>query len=122
MVQWQDFNGEVLGKRETEISVKPGEARRCLNATAQVEMSLRTQFLQAAFAGHEATCLLIGERYLHLPQAHLTVNLINGRLEIATDGDRSRSGGGGCDVRQKELPATRIEGGGASSSLARRRC
>ena len=33
----------------------------------------------------ESTLLLIGERYLHLPEAHLSVRAADGGLEIATD-------------------------------------
>jgi hypothetical protein len=46
---------------------------------------MRSQFLHATFAGHEATYLLFGERYLHLPTAHLTARLADDRVEIATD-------------------------------------
>jgi hypothetical protein len=49
------------------------------------EISLRSEFLRATLSGREATCLLISERYLHLPQAHLTVRRQNGQIEIATD-------------------------------------
>ena len=35
--------------------------------------------------GRDACCLLIAERYLHLPAAHLTVRRDHNRLEITTD-------------------------------------
>lgn len=85
VVQRWNFAGKALGKLQAEVSVKPGEARRCLNTTNLGEISLRSEFLHATFAGHEATCLLIGERYLHLPRARLTARLAGGRIEIATD-------------------------------------
>ena len=85
MVQRLDFAGKALGKLQAKVSVKPGEARRGLNTTDLGEISLRSQFLHASFAGHESTSLLIGERYLHLPPAHLTVRQDGGRIEIATD-------------------------------------
>jgi hypothetical protein len=85
VVQRLDFHGKTLGKLQTEVTIKPGEAKRCLTTTAWGEISLRTQFLQAAFAGQEASCLLIGERYLHLPQARLTARLAEGHIEITSD-------------------------------------
>jgi beta-mannosidase len=85
VVQRLDFAGKPLGKLQAEVSVKPGEAKRCLNTTELGETSLRSQFFHANFAGHEAACLLIGERYLHLPTARLTARLADGRIEIATD-------------------------------------
>ena len=63
------FDGKAQGKLETEVSVKPGEAKRCLETTEFGEISLRSEFLHATFAGYDAVCLLIGERYLHLPPA-----------------------------------------------------
>jgi hypothetical protein len=84
-VQRLDFNGKSLGRLQAEFSVKPGEAKRCLDTTALGEISLRSEFLHANFAGHESTCLLIGERYLHLPQAKLAARLADGHLQIATD-------------------------------------
>jgi beta-mannosidase len=85
VVQRMDFAGKALGSVRAEVSVKPGEARRGLNTTALGEISLRGQFLHAAFAGHEATHLLTAERYLHLPQAHLTARVVKGHIEIATN-------------------------------------
>ena len=70
---------------ETEVTVKPGEAKRCLETTELGEISLRSEFLHATFAGHDAVCLLIGERNLHLPQAHLTARLADHRIEISTE-------------------------------------
>ncbi|MCX6872455.1 MAG: hypothetical protein NTW21_01400 [Verrucomicrobia bacterium] len=85
VVQQMDFAGNALGSLKAEVSVKPGEAMRCLNTTELGEISLRGQFLHASFADHDATCLLIGERYLHLPNARLTARLADGHIEIATD-------------------------------------
>ncbi len=84
-VQRLGFDGKSHGQLLTEVSVKPGEARRCLDTTALGEISLRSEFLQANLAGHTASYLLIGERYLHLPQAHLKVRQANQKLEITTD-------------------------------------
>jgi beta-mannosidase len=85
LVRRLDFDGRSLGQANTEVNLKSGEARRCLDTTALGEISLRSQFLHASFAGNESTSLLSGERYLHLPQATLTARLANDRLEIATD-------------------------------------
>jgi hypothetical protein len=85
VVQLMDFPGKAHGSIQAEVSAKPGEAKRGLNTTALGEISLRGQFLHAAFAGHEATHLLTAERYLHLPQAHLTARVVKGHIEIATD-------------------------------------
>jgi beta-mannosidase len=85
VVQGLDFGGKQLGKLQADVALKPGEAKRVLDTTALGEISLRSQFLHASFAGREATCLLIGERFLHLPTAKLTVRLADGRIEIATD-------------------------------------
>jgi hypothetical protein len=35
--------------------------------------------------GHESTCLLTGERYLHLPTAHLATHPTGGGIEITAD-------------------------------------
>lgn len=56
-----------------------------LTATKLGEISLRSQFLHATFAGHDACCLLISERYLHLPETHLGVRRVKNQLEITTD-------------------------------------
>jgi len=85
VVQRRGFDGKSRGKLQAEIALKPGEAKRCLDLTPLGDISLRSEFLHATVAGHEATCLLIGERYLHLPQAHLTVRKEGDRVEVATD-------------------------------------
>jgi beta-mannosidase len=84
-VERMSFDGKSQGKLQANVAVKPGEARRCLDTTELGEISLRSQFLHATFADRDVTCLLIGERYLHLPQAHLTVRRVDHRIEIATD-------------------------------------
>jgi beta-mannosidase len=85
VVQRLGFDGKDRGKLQAEVSIDSGKAKRCLVATELGEISLRSEFLRATFAGRDATCLLIGERFLRLPQAHLTVRKENDRLEIATD-------------------------------------
>jgi hypothetical protein len=66
-------------------NAKPGEALRALDTTELGEISLRSEFLHATFADRDATYLLIGERSLHLPQAHLRVRQENDCIEIMSD-------------------------------------
>ena len=79
------FDGKVLGKRQADVAVDPGEARRCLDLTDLGPINLRGEFLHATFAGHEATCLLAGERYLHLPKARLAARKAGQGIEVSTD-------------------------------------
>jgi hypothetical protein len=79
------FDGKSHGQLRAEVTIKSGEAKRCLTTRELGEISLRSQFLHAAFAGREACCLLIGERYLHLPEAILDVRRVKNQLEITTD-------------------------------------
>jgi Glycosyl hydrolases family 2/Ig-fold domain/Mannosidase Ig/CBM-like domain len=85
VVQRLTFDGKAQGELETEVTVKPGEAKRCLETTELGEISLRSEFLHATFAGHDAVCLLIGERNLHPPQTHLTARRADHRIEITTE-------------------------------------
>ena len=85
LVQRMGFDGKSVAKLQAEITVKPGQSQRCLDTTEFGEINLRGQFLHASFAGHEATQLLIGERYLHLPQAKLTAKKVGDHLELTTD-------------------------------------
>ena len=85
LVQRLTFNGKQLGKLETDGSVPPGESKLCLNTAPLGEISLRNQFLRATFDGHEASLLLIGERFLHLPPAQLQARRVNDAIEIRTD-------------------------------------
>ncbi|MBI4876848.1 MAG: hypothetical protein HY822_19600 [Acidobacteria bacterium] len=84
-VQRVRLDGAVRGRMEAEVRVAPGEAKRCLDLTDFGPISLREEFLRASFAGRDITQLLIGERYLHLPDARLTAHRKGGRIEIATD-------------------------------------
>jgi beta-mannosidase len=85
VVQLLGFDGKALDKVQAEVSVKPGESRRCITTTELGEISLRTQFLHANFAGCDASYLLIGERYLHLPKARLEARLVADRITISSD-------------------------------------
>jgi beta-mannosidase len=81
-VSRRGFAGQTRGRLETEVNLKPGQARRCLDLTDLGPIVLRKEFLHATFAGREATYLLIGERYLHLPRAHLTARMVGGKVEV----------------------------------------
>jgi len=85
IVERRGFDGKAKGKLQAEIAIAPGEAKRCLDLTPLGDIPLRSEFLHATVAGREATCLLIGERYLHLPQAHLKVRKADDRIEVTTD-------------------------------------
>lgn len=79
------FDGKSRGELTAEVGVKPGQAERCLETTDFGPISLRNEFLHASFADRDVTYLLIGERYLHLPQAQLFVHIVNGKIQISTD-------------------------------------
>jgi len=85
VVQRLGFDGRVLGRMQAEVSVEPGQSRRCLTTTELGEISLRTQFLRARLAGHEASVLLIGERYLHLPPAKLQAGIVGNAVAITSE-------------------------------------
>ncbi|MEE8452037.1 MAG: glycoside hydrolase family 2 protein [Thermoguttaceae bacterium] len=79
------FSGETRGQLQAEVSLEPGQAKRCLTTDDFGPIYLRNEFLQASFAGREVTYLLTAERYLHLPEARLTARLVDDKIEIATD-------------------------------------
>ena len=79
------FNGNSRGQLEAQVRIEPGQAKRCLVTTDLGPIYLRNEFLHATFGAREATYLLIGERYLHLPNAKLTVRVLGGKIEIATN-------------------------------------
>jgi beta-mannosidase len=79
------FDGAVLGELTCNTMLEQGTSRRCLDATDLGPIKLRDEFLWAEFNGQVTTLLLIGERYLHLPRATLSVQWIDDQIEIATD-------------------------------------
>ena len=86
VVSRRRFGGECTGELRAPVELAPGEGRRCLDVTDLGPISLRHEFLLAEFNGLSATCLLIGERYLHLPPAKLTARAVDGlQIEIAAD-------------------------------------
>jgi len=85
VVERLDFNGKTPGRLQAQVSVDPGQSKRCLTTTELGEISLRTQFLHASFAGREASLVLIGERYLHLPPAKLQARITENGVTITSD-------------------------------------
>jgi len=80
------FDGDSKGKIETQVKVvEPGRAKRCLITTDLGPVYLRNEFLHATFGQRDATHLLIGERYLHLPKPKLTARRLGDKIEISTD-------------------------------------
>jgi hypothetical protein len=79
------FNGDLRGQLETHVTVGPGQAKRCLVATDLGPVYLRNEFLHATLGEREATYLLIGERYLHLPNVKLTAHAVGDKIEISTN-------------------------------------
>ncbi len=77
--------GERSGVLEREVVLQPGEAKRFLDTVALGPIRVRDELLQASFAEQEATCLLVGERHLHLPHARLKVRKMHGQIEVSTD-------------------------------------
>ena len=84
-VRRESLEGKLHGELSAQVEVAPGEAKRCLDLIKFGPISLRWDFLSASFAGLEASYLLIGERYLNLPEAHLSVTRFDGVIEIGTD-------------------------------------
>lgn len=79
------FDGTVLGELAADARLQPGESRRCIDTVDLGLISLRDEFLLASFGTVEATHLLQGERYLHLPRPTLKMQRVEDRIEIATD-------------------------------------
>lgn len=99
-VSRRTFEGNTRGRLTAEVELEPGQAKRCLATTDFGPVVMRSEFLQANFAGREVTQLLIGERYLHLPPAGLTARVVDGKIEIATK----------AFARQVTLTAQRVSG------------
>ena len=85
ILEHRRFSGELKGTLKTSVEVAPGQSHRCLDATPLGPISLRSDYLLARLGDMESTLVLIGERYLHLGQAHLSARVADGWLEIATD-------------------------------------
>lgn len=79
------FNGDLRGQLETDVTIGPGQARRCLVTTDLGPVYLRTEFLHTTLGDRDATYLLTAERYLHLPNAKLTARAVGDKIEISTD-------------------------------------
>ena len=99
-VRHKRFDGRVLGELKADVELAPAESKRCLSLTDFGPVVLRREYLEAEFAGRIASYLLIGERYLHLAQAKLDAQIVNGRIQISTN----------SFVRQVELKADGVTG------------
>lgn len=80
-----DFSGTVLAETSTEVTLEPGESRRCLDETPLRSVVLRSQYLAAEFQGRTVPHLFEGERYLELPEPKLTVRTSRDGIEVSTD-------------------------------------
>ena len=85
IVRWMNFNGKLLGELNIEVGITPGVSKRCLDLTPFGPISLYDDFLVAEFAGRQNTHLLKAERYLHLPEAKITVQRKEKDLELSSD-------------------------------------
>ena len=85
VVTRERLTGEEVGRLSADVEVAPAESKRCLDTVDLGPISLRGEFLRAEFAGRSATCLLTGERYLHLPEATLAIRRMCDGIEVSTD-------------------------------------
>jgi len=80
------FDGKIIGRLQKDVTLNPGQAKRCFSLEELGPIVKRQEFLRAAFAGREVTQLLHPERYLVLPAAVLAVKMLDkNRIEIASD-------------------------------------
>ncbi|MHC4179198.1 MAG: glycoside hydrolase family 2 protein, partial [Planctomycetota bacterium] len=56
-VSRRTFGGDTRGRLTAEVELEPGQAKRCLSTTDFGPVVMRTEFLQANFAGREVTQL-----------------------------------------------------------------
>ncbi len=78
------FDGALRGELSTAVALAPGEAHRCLDTTPLGPISLRHEYLLAQMGDLRASHLLVGERYLMLPTAHLSVRWGPHGVELTT--------------------------------------
>ena len=79
------FDGAVRARAACTVDVAPAEAKRCLRTEGLGPISLREEFISATLGDFQATHLLAGERYLHLPRATLTVSASAEGVEVSAD-------------------------------------
>ncbi len=79
------FDGTVVGELSRPAAVAPGESVRLADTAPLGPVVLRGEFLSAEFDGRVTSQLLIGERYLELPPATLTVRASGSELVISSD-------------------------------------
>ena len=89
MVRRMTFDGEVLGEISCRISSEPGSAQPWIDASAFGHVIMRSEFLRAQLDledgayNIESTFLLIGERYLHLPDTQISAMYRDGTIVIS---------------------------------------
>ena len=79
------FDGTVRNAMSADVELRPAESKRVLDATDFGPIRLRDEYLHANFGDQDVSHLLTGERYLHLPQASLSVRCTGGKVEITAD-------------------------------------
>jgi hypothetical protein len=77
--------GESRGTLSAEVKVAAGESKPCLDLDRLGPIPLRTEFLEASFAGRQSLHLLHPERHLHLPEATLTVGATRQAVDVRAD-------------------------------------
>ncbi len=89
-VTHRDFKGDTMGEMHCSVELKSGRSKRCLDLSDFRRIRLRDHFLQGNLRRNDGrnqavSFLLIGERYLHLPEAEPSVKYADGQVEISTD-------------------------------------
>lgn len=79
------FDGKELSSLSEDISLDPGKSKRFLCATPLGHINRAQEFLAAQFNGQTRTLLLVGERYLQLPKARLSVERTNKGFHVSSD-------------------------------------
>lgn len=79
------FAGNELGSLSQDITLDPGQSKRCLCATPLGMINLTQEFLAARFNGQTCALLLVGERYLKLPKARLSVERTDKGFHVTSD-------------------------------------
>lgn len=85
VVRRVEFVGTVVGEVHQPVAIAPGESTRLVDTAPLGTTVLRREFLSAELNGQVATHLLIGERYLELQPATLSVRVDGTDLVVSSD-------------------------------------
>ena len=85
VVQRLSLDGSIRGEIRAAVRVGPAQSARCIDTVPLGPISLRHECLRAQLGPLSATYLLVGERYLDLPEAQLSVQRDGRSLRISTD-------------------------------------